>query len=100
MFVLWSSGGDCEEGRQEEIGWKIDINKHEDTVSEVSSETRTALSEMSHSLEVKKAKLEGMQDCFAHNVITMCTTLISMQTPRYQNCSPSKKQVHRKTQNL
>ena len=52
VFVLWPSGGDCEEGCQEEIVWKIDINKHEDTVSEVSSGTRTALSEMSYSLEV------------------------------------------------
>jgi len=37
MFVLWPSGVDCEEGYQEEIIWKIDVDKHEDTVSEVSS---------------------------------------------------------------
>ena len=52
MFVLWPSGGDSEEGYQEEIVWKIDVDKHKDTVSEVSSWTRTALSKMSHGLEM------------------------------------------------
>ena len=37
MFVLWPPGGNSEEGYQEEIVWKIDVDKHKDTVSEVSS---------------------------------------------------------------
>ena len=48
MFVLWPS----EEGYQEEIVWKIDVDKHKATVSEVSSWIRTALSKMSHGLEM------------------------------------------------
>ena len=32
-----------------------------------------------------------MQECFAYNVITMRATPVSMQTPSYPNCSPSKK---------
>ena len=52
MSVLWPSGRDSEEGYQEEIVWKIDADKHKDTVSEVGSWTRTAVSKMSHGLEM------------------------------------------------
>ena len=46
-----------------------------------------------------KAKLECLQDCLRIMLpSTMCATLNAMQTPRYTHCSPSKKQVHRKTQ--
>ena len=31
MFVLWPSGGDAEEGYQEEIVWTIDVDKHKDS---------------------------------------------------------------------
>ena len=51
MFVLWPPGGDCEEGYQEEKVWKTDADK-QNKKSEVISGTPTALSEMSHDLEI------------------------------------------------
>ena len=51
MFVLWPSGGDSEEGYQEEIVWKIDVDKHKDSFRSQFLNTYCS-KQMSHGLEM------------------------------------------------
>ena len=61
MFVLWPSGGDSEEGYQEEIVWTIDVDKHKDSFRGWFLNTYCSKQNVTWSRDVK-AKLEYMYE--------------------------------------